>query len=356
MTDFETLLSEWSKWALHTLCLSEVTVNRYLSVIGRFAAWFAPMDAKTNPSPHRPKSASALEASQGDIEIYIGIHAHWRRLKPQSRLGEVAAIKSFYTFLAKRGLRASPAADVRYPRFGRSLPKAMALNDAERVMMLPGIKTLPALRDTCMMAVLFGSGIRLSGLMAMTDRSLVWWHHEGRERLTLRVTEKGKKERLVPVGQETALLMRAYMGHHDFRAIDRQLPNGDAVLWVTTRRCMAEHLYIGKERQMHARTFQNRFERYCESAGVAPGFRKPHSARHLYGTELAENDVDLIARQALMGHADPKTTEIYTHLAARKLAAVVDKANPVGKMRGQLLADLRAMAIATTSPKGGREL
>lgn len=357
MTDFERLLSEWANWALHTLCLSQVTVSRYISAMNRFALWFDPSGDKTPaPSPHRPKAVNVLQASQSDVETYVGIHAHWRKLKPQSRLGELAAIKSFFAYLNKKGGAASPAADVRYPRFGRPLPKAMALGDAEKVMMLPGIKSLSALRDTCMMAVLFGAGLRLSGLMAMTDRSLVWWHDAGRERLTLKVIEKGKKERLVPVGQETALLIRAYMGHAEFRAIDRQLPNGDAVLWVTTQRFMAPHLYIGKERQMHARTFQNRFERYCTDAGVEPGFRKPHSARHLYGTELAENDVDVITRQALMGHADPKTTEIYTHLAQRKLVDVVDKANPVSKMRGQLLTDLRALGIATTTNKGGREL
>lgn len=85
--------------------------------------------------------------------------------------------------------------------------------------------------------------------------------------------------------------------------------------------------------------------RHGRRAGVPEDQLHPHAVRHLYGTELAEDDVDLLIRQQLLGHADPKSTEVYTHLAARKLTSSVDRANPLAKIKSpmsQLLQELSA--------------
>jgi len=318
-------------------------VDRYLSFLRRYEHWWSAADA-----PQKPISATPLQATRADVETYIGIYAHHRKLKPQSRMGEVAALRSFYRFVKSRGLVSDNVTEeLKYPRFGRTLPKALALGDADKLLMAPGIKTLQGMRDTSMIGLLIGSGMRLSGLMSMTQRSLLWASEEGIDRLTVRVTEKGKKERLIPVPAEIGVLVRAYMGHEEYRAIDRQLPNGDAVLWVTLAKQVPAHEYIGAQRRMSGRTFQDLFRRYAEKAGIPEGYRKPHAARHLYGTELAESEVDVIARQSLLGHSSPKTTEIYTHMAARKLRQLAERANPISKLANPLLNDLRALAKAT---------
>lgn len=92
------------------------------------------------------------------------------------------------------------------------------------------------------------------------------------------------------------------------------------------------------------RSVQRMIERYGRQIGIPEEQLHPHALRHLFGAELAEDDVDLLLRQSLMGHADAKTTRIYSHLALRKLVGEMDRAGPMAKMRtpaGDLLARLR---------------
>jgi site-specific recombinase XerD len=208
--------------------------------------------------------------------------------------------------------------------------------------------------------VLIGCGLRVSGVCALNESSLLWSRgQDGVEDLTILVTEKGKKDRLVPAPHETALLLRAYLGHQELEAINRQIA-GDRVLFVTTnnRNC-PEHEYHGERRRMTPWAVADMLDRVGERAKVPRSMRNPHAFRHLYGTEMTEGDVVTLQLQGLMGHANPKDTEIYARLARRKLREAVDRANPLAKMRGPLLDSLRAIggqqrrARASSAPPRG---
>ena len=129
---------------------------------------------------------------------------------------------------------------------------------------------------------------------------------------------------------EARLLLLAYLGHPDLEAIDRLLPSGDRVLFVSTRnQGVPAHDYFGERRRLHARSVNDLILRYATRVGVPRDQAHPHAFRHLYGTELAEHDAQTYQLQALLGHVDAKTTEIYIHLATRTLAKLVDRANPL---------------------------
>lgn len=349
MQRFETLLASWAQWFQHTRNKSPATLAKYEAYLLRFSRWVRGED----PAAAKPTTTDPCAVTQQDVELYVGLHAHARGLKPQSRLGELASLRSFYGWAAARGLLpGNPACDVSYPSVGRPLPRPISMSWAEKVLMAPGISEFTGLRDTTMIAVLISTGVRVSGLLGLTERSLMWFNDGPRERLALRVLEKGKAERVVTASREVAVLMRAYMGHETYRSTLRDLKGGDRVLWMTTGRRCPPHLYHGPLRQMSVRTFQERLEFYGEQVGVPPGLRSPHAYRHLMGTELAESDVDVLQRQVILGHVSADTTRIYSHLATRKIMATIDQASPIAKMRGDLVMSLRALqAAAAPTPK-----
>lgn len=282
------------------------------------------------------KELTLLTATADALEGYGGRYLHEQGMRPISRRAPIAAIRGFYGWLFQRGLIAvNPALCLSPPKAGRPLPRAMPLADAEKLLMQPGVKTFIGIRDTAMLSILIGCGCRVSGLVHLNEMDLFWTHSDaGTERLDIRFSEKGKKERMVPVPLETSLLIRAYLGHPELEDVDRTLPNGDRVLFIATRNPLVPaHDFFGESRRLSKNSVQTMIERYGQQAGIPKVFCHAHALRHLYGAELAEEDVDVVNRQALLGHADPSTTEIYSHLATRRLREIVDRANPMRKLR-----------------------
>lgn len=276
-----------------------------------------------------------LTAPAGVLERYCGYWLHRRGMRPITRRVPVSAIRGFYAWLHRHGLvAANPARDLPTPHSGKSLPRPMPLDCAERLLMQPGLDGLRNVRDTAILSLLISSGCRVSGVVGLNEEDLLWTRSRtGVERLTLRVCEKGKRERLVPVPLETGLLVRAYLGHPDLARIERRTATGRRVLFVSlrNRRC-SEADYHGERRRLSADAIHHLIGQRGGQCGIPREYLHPHALRHLYGTELAEEEVDLIQRQALLGHALPQTTAIYSHLSQRKLRKTVDRANPLAKM------------------------
>lgn len=298
------------------------TVRAYRDCLARFELWLADRDP--------------LLMRGDDLLVFCGPYLHKALgLSPVSRTPYVAVIREFYRWAgAVRGLiRKNPAEAVPYPRKGRKLPRVLSLDNAERLMWAPDFDTFEGVRDAAMLSLLIGCGLRVSGLVRLNEGHIVTQIVDGEPRLALRPTEKGAKERLVPVPREADLLLRVYLEHPTLAEIVRDTDDGDRVLFVTVRnRHVPAHLYYGESRRFSARGVLLMIQRHGKAAAIPPDQLHPHALRHLYGTELAEADVDLLERQNLMGHVDPKSTSIYTHLAMRKLTRSVDKGNPLSKV------------------------
>lgn len=318
------LIESYISWLEHNRGRAERTATKYRQALARLATFL-------------DLSGKKLEqATRDDLEAFTGLHAHQQlKLAPRARRPLVAAIRGFYTWAADHGhLAGNPAAGVDYPKTGRRLPRAMSLGNAEKLLMQCDLSEFLGVRDAAILSVIIGCGPRISGVMGLNEEDLIWYADAGRERLAIRFREKGDKERLVPAPTETALLIHAYLGHQDLEGIDRTLPTGERVLFISTaNRTVPPHEYHGEARRLRERAFFKRLRSYGEKAGIPSEELHPHAMRHLFGTELAESDVDLLLRQDLLGHADPKTTQVYTSLAMRKKVAAVDRASPLRKMR-----------------------
>ncbi|MFP4162127.1 MAG: tyrosine-type recombinase/integrase, partial [Ectothiorhodospira sp.] len=238
------------------------------------------------------------------------------------------------------------------PKAGAPLPRPLSLENAERLILQPDISTFIGLRDAAILSVLIGCGLRVSGVVALNQEDLNWVDYEGQEWLVIRVREKGKKERLVPAPHDTRLLTRAYLGHEELQEIDRTLPSGDRVLFVSTRAAIPRHEYHGERRRLSRGAILRMIDRHGERAGIPQSERHPHAARHLYGTELAEAGADILQIQALMGHADPKSSSIYTRLAMRKLTERVARSTPMARMRTPVSDLVKAIDRASPGRRG----
>lgn len=277
-----------------------------------------------------------LQATHEELVAFTGKWLFDRGLKdPLSRRTHVSAVREFFKWAHQSNhVARDPAAGVPQPASGLRLPRVMTLEHAEKLMWAPDYATFEGLRDAAMIALLIGCGFRVGGLVALNESNLTSESINGRQRLVIKVREKGNKDRKVPVPEQADLVLRLYLEHPDLAAIDRLLEDGDKVLFVSTkRRDIGLHDYRGEARRMRAKGVLRAIKKHGQDAGIPEAMLHPHAMRHLFGTELAEDDVPTITAQKLMGHADPKNTELYQHLAMRKLTRVVDKANPLSKMR-----------------------
>ena len=145
--------------------------------------------------------------------------------------------------------------------------------------------------------------------------------------------EKGNKEHIKPLPNSVVLYLKAYLSHPDMSSIDRVLPNGDRVLFVSTRNMyVSSDDYFGENRRINARTVQKMIEKYGTQAGIPREQCRPHALRHSFATELIESGEDLKTVQTMLGHTRLDTTAIYIHVATRRLFDVVDKSSPMAKI------------------------
>lgn len=316
------LIESFLEFKQHNAGRSERTVQVYRLALTRLVEFFGDRDP--------------LLADHDQLVAFAGIWLHKKGLSdPRSRRTHVAAVREFFRWaLDNKHIRGNPAAGLPYPKVGRKIPRVMTLKNAEKLMWAPDFGTFEGVRDGAMLGILIGCGLRASGIVGLNVSNVVEDEVDGKARLILKVKEKGDKERRLPVPVEADMMLRLYMAHDDLAAIDRTLEDGDQVLFVSTRnRSCSIDEYRGERRRFNRRAVLQMVAKYGERAGIPADQLHPHAMRHLFGTELAEDDVDILTRQKLMGHEDVKSTEIYTHLAMRKLTRSADQANPLAKMK-----------------------
>lgn len=315
------LIGAFLEFKQHNAGRSERTVQVYRLTLSRLVEFFG----DRNP----------LLATHDDLVMFSGLWLHRRGLTdPISRRPAVAAVREFYGWLLdNRHIRGNPAVGVPYPKSGRKIPRVMTLKNAERLMWAPDFNTFEGVRDAAMLGLLVGCGLRASGLVSLNVSNVIQAELDGKVRLNLKVREKGSKERIVPIPIQADMLLRIYMSHEALSGIDRALDDGDQVLFVSTmnRTCTIDE-YRGEKRRMNRRSVREMIAKYGQREGISVDQLHPHAMRHLFGTELIEDDVNLLNAQQLLGHADAKSTAIYNHTAMRKLTREMDRANPLAKM------------------------
>ena len=235
---------------------------------------------------------------------------HRAGLSPASLQRTLSAVRAFYRFLIREGLAArDPVADVRAPKRRRTLPKALDadrmtqfLDGAERT---PAKDALVAVRDQAMLELFYSSGLRLAELVGLNMGDVDAAEGEAR------VTGKGRKMRIVPVGRPALQALSQWLGVRSKLA-----PAGENALFVSRR-----------GRRLSASAVQQRVRQVARRRGLDAKVH-PHMLRHSFATHLLESSGNLRAVQEMLGHANIATTQIYTHLDFQHLAQVYDSAHP----------------------------
>jgi len=230
-------------------------------------------------------------------------------LSPTSTARLVATVRGFYRFLRTVGdVGQNPADDLHAPRTLSSLPHSLALDDIDALLQAPDVATPKGLRDRALMDVLYATGLRVSELVGLRLSDLRT--NEG----FLKCIGKGSKERIVPMGDT-------------------------AVEWVQKYIAEARPVLLGKKTSPWvfvnarggARLSRLGFWKILKACGRRAGVRgrlSPHVLRHSFATHLLERGADLRAIQAMLGHADLSTTQIYTHVLEARLRQVYDRFHP----------------------------
>lgn len=318
------MLDDYLQWLEHNKGAAVSTVNSYAGYLRRLSVFCV------------DRGTSLETADRRVLEEFVGPVAHQMGITVGGRRPIIAAVRGFYGWAEKQNrLEVSPAKHIGYPKVGKPLPTKISKRHAEQMLLRCDLNTMVGWRDAALLAMLLGLGLRVSGLVGMTSRSLAIEDVDGVEVMFATVTEKGRKTRKIPVPQEALWFLLPYLGHPDFVALlpVLTLPDGSHVLWVQTNRgsCPA-HEWFGEKRRLSTNGVRDIILRRGKEAGVPDDQLHPHAFRHLYGTELAEADTDPQRIQMLMGHSSAESSNIYKHLAERKLAEVVANANPLRGM------------------------
>ena len=228
-----------------------------------------------------------------------------RGLSRASQARHLAALRGLHKFANAEGLSpGDPSEAIEATRGQRPLPSFLSVDEVDRLLAAPEPATAQGVRDRAMLEVLYASGLRVSELVALPLSAI------DPQTGVVRVRGKGGKERIVPVGERARTALEAYFAGPRQKLLGIRR-SGD--LFVTPRG-------TGMTRQ----GFWKLISRYARAAGIAQRVY-PHTLRHSFATHLLERGADLRAVQAMLGHADIATTQIYTHVDRARLKAVIAK-------------------------------
>lgn len=257
------------------------------------------------------RSVSVLALDVHDLEAFVR-QLMTEGFAPRSVARVVAGVRGFYRhLLVDRTLEENPAADLRAPRGWRELPRALSLEDVDRLLAAPDTGTPRGLRDRTLIDLLYATGLRVSELVGLKPAHL----HLDAGYLTC--LGKGNKERIVPVGEAAADSVHRYL-----REGRPALLKGHASAW----------LFVSGPRgtPLTRVGFWKLLKRHARQAGVTADV-SPHVIRHSFATHLLERGADLRAIQMMLGHADLSTTQIYTHVLEARLKQLYDAHHPRGR-------------------------
>ncbi len=230
-----------------------------------------------------------------------------RGIGGRSSARQLSALRGFFRFLVReRVVAEDPTCLLDRPRLSRSLPRVLSFEEVERLLAAPDRSTPRGICHAAMLQLMYASGLRVSELCGLRTSDL------DRDRGVVAVRGKGGKRRLVPVGEVALEHLERYM--REVRPAHARA--GEAALFASPR---------GGHYTREA--FWNIVRRYATAAGIVP-LPSPHKLRHSFATHLLRGGADLRAVQAMLGHADLATTEIYTHVAPDHVRAAHKKSHP----------------------------
>jgi integrase/recombinase XerD len=291
---FDVDLRAWLTWLRVEKGAARATIDGYRRDLADFARGF-----DVPPAPAR--------VTEADVLRWLA-RRNADGISPRSQARGLVAVRGFFRYLLDEGaLEADPTARVELPKIGRPLPVTLSLDEVEALMAAPDVSTPRGVRNRAMLEVLYATGLRVSELCGL---SLGQVHLEAG---FVRVMGKGRKERIVPLGDVARTWIERYL-------LTARAPGGraDDAIFVT---------------RLGGPLTRQGFFKILRELAVSAGIDRPispHKLRHAFATHLLERGADLRSLQLMLGHADIGTTEIYTHLSRARLVQIHAEHHPRG--------------------------
>ena len=277
--------------------LSDNTLAAYKTDLTSFSSWLL----------KQRKSFLTIESS--DISSYLADRLA-QGVSARSSARFLSSLKRFYSYLIREAvITEDPTAIIDAPKLARSLPSTLSEADVEGLLNAPDTSTALGYRDRAMLELLYASGLRVTELVGLTLSEINF-----RQGL-VRVTGKGNKERLVPVGEEALDWLQTFIVRWRLDILGDKKAD---VVFPTNRGG-------GMTRQ----AFWYIIKRYAAKADIHKDI-SPHTLRHAFATYLLNHGADLRVVQLLLGHSDLSTTQIYTHIAKERLKDIHERFHPRG--------------------------
>lgn len=276
--------------------LARNTLEAYRTDLRMFASWLL-----------REGRGRLITAGSADILAFLALSS---AKSARSAARRLSSLRRLYQYLSQEELiDADPSLHVQAPRIGRPLPKTLTEDEVEHLLHAPKPETTLGLRDRTMLEVLYATGLRVSELVSLEVGAV------NLRQGVLRVTGKGDKDRLVPLGEEAQNWLARYLREARPELIDRHKSD---VLFCTRQGT-----------SMTRQAFWYRIKRYAIEAGIDKSL-SPHVLRHAFAAHLVNHGADLRIVQMLLGHSRITTTQIYTHVARARLQEIHRKHHPRG--------------------------
>jgi integrase/recombinase XerD len=296
VTDFATLVDAFLVHLKAERALSPRTVAAYASDVAAFAQLV------------EARGAAAGEITSALVSEHL-VELSKRGISRRSQARALSALRGLFRYVQEAHLLdGDPAAEVDAPKTLRPLPVVLNRDEVVRLLDAPDLATARGLRDATMLHTMYATGLRVSELVALRRADV------DLEAGFLAVTGKGGKRRVVPLGEWAVAFLGRYLGH--VRA--QWAPPGEAAVFLTRLR-----------RPMTRQAFWLIVKRYARAAGIDKPL-SPHKLRHSFASHLLDGGADLRSVQAMLGHVDISTTQIYTHVSAARLAEVHRERHPRG--------------------------
>jgi integrase/recombinase XerD len=275
--------------------LSENTLSAYSSDLRIFAKWL--------------EGKSLLEVDGGQLSGFLASR-YKQGIGNRSSARILSSLRRFYGYyIRENSITIDPTALIESPHIGRPLPVSLSESDVELLLKAPEVTNPLGFRDRTMLEMLYATGLRVSELVNLKFEQISF--RQG----VVRITGKGNKERLVPVGEEAMNWLEGYMSQAR-KAL------------LSERQC--DYLFVtNRASGMTRQAFWHIIKRHAEKAGINKEL-SPHTLRHAFATHLLNHGADLRVVQLLLGHSDLSTTQIYTHIARQRLKELHSKYHPRG--------------------------
>ncbi len=253
------------------------------------------------------KEIHVLEAISANVVLEYLIDLSNQRMSVRTQARNLVSLRSFFKHLrAEKHLTVDPAATVGLPRLGRQLPEVLTLKEVEHLLAAPDPKTTLGLRNSAMLELLYATGLRVSELCRLRRDDV------NLDAGVLSAVGKGRKQRLVPIGESALDFLSEYL-RTARPVLDRK---------------RSDFLFLSQRGYPLTR---QAFWKMVKTCARHAGIRKaiyPHMLRHSFATHLLERGADLRAVQAMLGHADISTTQIYTHVSRSHLVKIYRRHHP----------------------------